>query len=95
LIYELNSLLSINITILIVVFNSEPANGTWRLWVEDNQGASQTISITPTVANRTVYCKNWFDRRGTECSWYGITCDDNEMHVTEIELDWNNLVITN
>lgn len=33
----------------------------------------------------------WGDAPGTECSWYGITCDDAGTHVTGIDLGVNNL----
>ncbi len=36
----------------------------------------------------------WGDPPGTECSWYGITCDDAGTHVTGIDLGVNNLAGT-
>jgi sugar lactone lactonase YvrE/subtilisin-like proprotein convertase family protein len=35
---------------------------------------------------------NWLGERGTECSWYGVTCDDYESNVIRIGLDGNNLI---
>ncbi|MBF0449910.1 MAG: hypothetical protein HQK75_04350, partial [Candidatus Magnetomorum sp.] len=37
------------------------------------------------------YNANWLGVRGTECSWYGVFCDESEMHVTGIFLGTNNL----
>ena len=34
---------------------------------------------------------NWNGAAGTECTWYGITCDAGENHVTIINLATNNL----
>jgi Leucine-rich repeat (LRR) protein len=39
-------------------------------------------------SNRT----NWKDERGTECSWYGISCDTDERYIIGIDLDENNLI---
>ncbi len=33
----------------------------------------------------------WNGASGTECTWYGITCDDAAEHVTEVSLSYNNL----
>jgi len=33
----------------------------------------------------------WTGAAGTECDWYGITCDATEDHVTGIKLSYNNL----
>jgi Leucine-rich repeat (LRR) protein len=33
----------------------------------------------------------WLGDPGTECSWYGVFCDESEMHVVLIFLPWNNL----
>ena len=85
---------------------------------------SQMNSITPSVANWTVYSDtihfipamipenerqalidlynstgvenwqksdNWLGERGTECSWYGISCDAYERYVIKIELSYNDL----
>ena len=37
---------------------------------------------------------NWNGGVGTECTWYGITCDVAQTHVTEIDLYNNHLVGT-
>ena len=37
--------------------------------------------------NRT----NWLGAAGTECTWYGVTCDGSAEHVTGLTLDSNNL----
>ncbi len=37
---------------------------------------------------------NWNGGVGTECAWYGVTCDGTGSHVTSIALDGNNLVGT-
>ncbi len=37
---------------------------------------------------------NWLGPVGTECSWYGITCDADENHVTTVNLNYNNLIGT-
>ncbi|MDM8525396.1 leucine-rich repeat domain-containing protein [Desulfococcaceae bacterium HSG8] len=34
----------------------------------------------------------WLGDPGTECTWYGITCDEGDTHVAEISLEGNNLV---
>lgn len=34
---------------------------------------------------------NWNGGPGTECTWYGITCDGAGGHVTEVDLSFNNL----
>ena len=36
----------------------------------------------------------WLGDPGTECSWYGITCNTTTYHVTEIDLGGNNLAGT-
>ena len=36
----------------------------------------------------------WNGAAGSECTWYGVTCDAGELHVTEIALGANNLVGT-
>ena len=36
----------------------------------------------------------WNGGAGTECSWFGVTCDDTSSHVTEIQLSGNNLTGT-
>ena len=33
----------------------------------------------------------WLGASGTECSWYGITCDQAQTHVTSIDLEANDL----
>lgn len=33
----------------------------------------------------------WLGAAGTECTWYGVMCDGAEAHVTEVNLDANNL----
>ncbi len=35
---------------------------------------------------------NWNGGVGTECTWYGVTCDATQNHVTRIDLPGNNLV---
>ncbi len=35
---------------------------------------------------------NWNGAAGTECTWYGVTCDAGVTHVTAISLNSNNLV---
>ena len=85
---------------------------------------AQTISITPSVQNWSVYSdtinfipwmipeserqalvdlynstdgdnwdnsENWLGDRGTECSWLGVSCDENERHVVKIDCFNNNL----
>lgn len=34
----------------------------------------------------------WLGAPGTECSWYGITCDQAQTHVTSLDVEVNNLV---
>ena len=34
---------------------------------------------------------NWNGAPGTECTWYGVTCDNAQLHVTSISLGFNNL----
>ncbi|QTA92263.1 IPT/TIG domain-containing protein [Desulfonema magnum] len=34
---------------------------------------------------------NWLGDRGTECSWKGITCNEERTHIVEIRLDNNHL----
>jgi Leucine-rich repeat (LRR) protein len=34
---------------------------------------------------------NWNGVAGTECAWFGVTCDGTQSHVTSIELAGNNL----
>ena len=34
---------------------------------------------------------NWLAASGTECTWYGVSCDDAEQNVAGIELVYNNL----
>ena len=36
---------------------------------------------------------NWLDAPGTECTWYGITCNYEETAVLEIDLKSNNLFV--
>src|SRR5512133_1988055 len=33
----------------------------------------------------------WKDAAGTECGWYGVTCDNGQTTVTELNLSWNNV----
>jgi len=33
----------------------------------------------------------WLDEPGTECAWYGVTCDDQETTVTALHLAYNGL----
>jgi Leucine-rich repeat (LRR) protein len=33
----------------------------------------------------------WKDAPGTECSWYGVTCDAGQTTVTGLDLSWNNV----
>jgi Leucine-rich repeat (LRR) protein len=35
---------------------------------------------------------NWGGPAGTECSWYGVTCDGSASHVTGLTLSFNHLV---
>lgn len=37
---------------------------------------------------------NWLGAAGTECTWYGIDCDETQSNVTEIGLDANQLTGT-
>jgi uncharacterized repeat protein (TIGR02543 family) len=37
---------------------------------------------------------NWNGAVGTECSWYGVTCNAEESHVIRIDLAYNNLTGT-
>jgi Leucine-rich repeat (LRR) protein len=83
------------------------------------ENIAQTISITPSVENWTVYSdtisfiprtmpeserqalidffnstggqnwnnnENWLGARGTECTWFGVFCDESDIHVTKIEM---------
>jgi len=34
---------------------------------------------------------NWLGATGTECTWYGVTCDETQTHVLDLELYQNNL----
>jgi len=34
---------------------------------------------------------NWLGAPGTECTWYGVNCNNDETHVRALELNWNNL----
>ena len=36
----------------------------------------------------------WGDAVGTECTWFGVTCDDSGLHVIGIALDSNSLIGT-
>lgn len=36
----------------------------------------------------------WGGAAGTECTWYGVTCDNTQSNVTSISLDGNKLVGT-
>src|SRR3990172_3385325 len=36
----------------------------------------------------------WLDSPGTECGWYGVTCDETESTVIDLSLWSNNLVGT-
>src|SRR5512144_541316 len=33
----------------------------------------------------------WKDAPGTECGWYGVTCDNAQTTVTGLDLSWNNV----
>ncbi|MBN2432264.1 MAG: hypothetical protein JXQ27_12365 [Acidobacteria bacterium] len=35
--------------------------------------------------------ENWLGAAGTECTWHGVTCDNDGNHVVEINLSYNNL----
>jgi hypothetical protein len=37
---------------------------------------------------------NWLGPVGTECTWFGVTCDATEEHVVEVSLPDNNLIGT-
>jgi hypothetical protein len=37
---------------------------------------------------------NWLSAAGTECIWYGVTCDAGKTHVTALKLNFDNLVGT-
>src|SRR4051794_3281458 len=37
---------------------------------------------------------NWLGAIGTECDWYGVDCDEQLAHVTELSLYSNNLAGT-
>jgi hypothetical protein len=49
-----------------------------------------TSSSGATWTNRT----NWSGAAGTECRWYGVTCNSSGNRVTGISLDENNLIGT-
>jgi Leucine rich repeat N-terminal domain len=34
---------------------------------------------------------NWNGSAGTECTWYGVTCDSTQSHVTRLDLNTNHL----
>lgn len=34
---------------------------------------------------------NWNGAAGTECTWYGVTCDSTDSHVTRLDLNTNHL----
>src|SRR6185369_13435970 len=34
---------------------------------------------------------NWLGAAGTECDWYGVTCDDGKENIAVISLTFNNL----
>ncbi len=34
---------------------------------------------------------NWLGAAGTECDWYGVSCDDSDANIAGIELTFNNL----
>jgi Leucine-rich repeat (LRR) protein len=36
----------------------------------------------------------WLGAAGTECEWYGITCDEGDNHVTRLDMPNNNMVGT-
>ena len=44
-----------------------------------------------TNGNDWVNHSGWLDVSGTECSWYGIYCNEDNTHVSEIKLPSNNL----
>lgn len=46
---------------------------------------------TATVGTGWSNDEGWLDAAGSECTWYGITCDAAQAHVTEIRLDTNSL----
>src|ERR1044071_1110571 len=37
---------------------------------------------------------NWLGAPGTECTWYGVSCDDGEQNIAGIELTFNDLTGT-
>ncbi|MDP4029149.1 MAG: hypothetical protein Q8P42_09315 [Gallionella sp.] len=47
-------------------------------------------------ANGTGWTMNtgWGGAAGTECTWFGVTCDATLSHITEIQLRTNNLAGT-
>jgi hypothetical protein len=64
--------------VLINIYNSTHGDG-WTKNINWCSGACPSTG-TPT-----------FNASGTECTWYGVTCDATKSHVTEIFLTTNNL----
>ncbi|MES2934751.1 MAG: hypothetical protein V4805_14830, partial [Pseudomonadota bacterium] len=49
---------------------------------------------TATVGESWTHSRDWNGAAGTECSWYGVDCNDTWSHVIQLRLDGNNLTGT-
>ena len=57
--------------------------------------AQRTVLITlydNTNGSNWIDHDGWLGAPGTECSWYGIACDEAQTHVVSVDLEANNLV---
>src|SRR3954470_11861562 len=45
-----------------------------------------------TGGNAWTHNTNWNGAAGTECTWYGVTCDATSSHVSAIQLHSNHMV---
>ncbi|ETR65576.1 MAG: hypothetical protein OMM_05995 [Candidatus Magnetoglobus multicellularis str. Araruama] len=80
-----------NIKITSSVMGWQPVSDTLTvrpLMIPESERQALVDFYNNTDGDNWRFNTNWMADRGTECSWWGITCNDNATHVTEIYMNY-------
>jgi hypothetical protein len=71
--------------------STDPKDKDSHKGIPDIEVAALQAIYNSTSGSKWYYNFNWMGSVGTECSWYGVICDEKENHVTELDLNANRL----
>jgi hypothetical protein len=74
-----------------VAQSTDPKDKDSHKGIPDIEVAALQAIYNSTSGSKWYYNFNWMGSVGTECSWYGVICDEKENHVTELDLNANRL----